>query len=78
MRLRDFQREIIEGAFAPGIRNGLVSVARANGKTRLAANSRQLAVRDKVDDVEREFRNAFNGWSLAEQIVLNRYRVRAM
>ena len=37
VQLRDFQIEIIEGAFAPGIRTGLVSVARANGKTGLAA-----------------------------------------
>lgn len=37
VRLRGFQREIITGAFAPGIRTGLVSVARANGKTGLAA-----------------------------------------
>ncbi|MFS0900290.1 terminase large subunit domain-containing protein [Mycolicibacterium litorale] len=37
VKLRGFQREIIEGAFAPGIRTGLVSVARANGKTGLAA-----------------------------------------
>ncbi|UXA12059.1 terminase large subunit [Mycobacterium sp. SMC-8] len=35
--LRLFQREIIQGAFAPGIRTGLVSIARANGKTMLAA-----------------------------------------
>ncbi len=45
---------------------------------RLAANPRQLGVRDKVDDVEREYRTGFAGWTLAEQIVLNRYRVRAM
>lgn len=37
VRLRGFQTEIITGAFAPGIRTGLVSVARANGKTALAA-----------------------------------------
>lgn len=37
VRLRDFQRDIITEAFAPGIRTGLVSVARANGKTGLAA-----------------------------------------
>jgi phage terminase large subunit-like protein len=36
-RLRDFQRDIIAGAFAPGIRTGLVSMPRANGKTILAA-----------------------------------------
>lgn len=37
VRLRQFQTEIITGAFGPGIRTGLVSVARANGKTGLAA-----------------------------------------
>lgn len=45
---------------------------------RLAANGRQLAVRNKVDDVEREYRSWFTGWTLAELFVLNRYRVRAM
>lgn len=37
VRLRDFQKEIITGAYAPGIRTGLVSLPRANGKTALAA-----------------------------------------
>ena len=37
VRLRDFQTEIITGAYAPGIRTGLVSIPRANGKTALAA-----------------------------------------
>lgn len=35
--LRDFQREIIAGAFGEGIRTALVSMPRANGKTALAA-----------------------------------------
>lgn len=35
--LRDFQKEIIEGAYGQGIRTGLVSMPRANGKTALAA-----------------------------------------
>lgn len=35
--LRDFQKEIIRGAFADGIRTGLVSIPRGNGKTALAA-----------------------------------------
>ncbi|BBX72278.1 terminase large subunit [Mycobacterium shinjukuense] len=35
--LRPFQREIIRGAFAPGIRTALISIPRANGKTMLAA-----------------------------------------
>lgn len=36
-RVHPFQREVILGAFAPGIRTALVSVPRANGKTALAA-----------------------------------------
>lgn len=36
-KLREFQREIVRGAFAPGIRTALVSIPRANGKTMLAA-----------------------------------------
>lgn len=36
-KLRPFQREIIGGAFAPGIRSAVVSIPRANGKTMLAA-----------------------------------------
>ncbi|MGX9295216.1 terminase large subunit domain-containing protein [Tsukamurella paurometabola] len=37
VRLAEFQKEIIRGAFAEGIRQALVSIARANGKTGLAA-----------------------------------------
>lgn len=37
VRLREFQKEIITGAYAPGVRTGLVSLPRANGKTALAA-----------------------------------------
>jgi phage terminase large subunit-like protein len=37
VHLRDFQVEIVRTVFAPGIRTGLVSVPRANGKTALAA-----------------------------------------
>ncbi len=36
-RLRAFQRDLIAGAFGPGIRTALVSIPRANGKTMLAA-----------------------------------------
>ncbi|MEX7470582.1 terminase large subunit [Mycobacterium adipatum] len=35
--LRGFQTEIVETVFAPGVRTGLVSLPRANGKTSLAA-----------------------------------------
>ena len=37
VEVQDFQREIITGAFAPGIRNALCSLPRGNGKTSLAA-----------------------------------------
>ncbi|WP_193045283.1 terminase large subunit domain-containing protein [Mycolicibacterium baixiangningiae] len=37
IHLRDFQVEIVETVFADGIRTGLVSLPRANGKTALAA-----------------------------------------
>ena len=37
VQLREFQRDIVAAVFAPGIRTGLVSLPRANGKTALAA-----------------------------------------
>lgn len=37
VNLRAFQKEIITGAFAPGIRTALISIPRANGKTAIAA-----------------------------------------
>lgn len=37
LRLRDWQREIVRGAFGEGIRTALVSIPRANGKSALAA-----------------------------------------
>jgi phage terminase large subunit-like protein len=36
-KIQGFQREILTGAFAPGVRTALVSIPRANGKTMLAA-----------------------------------------
>lgn len=37
VRLRPFQREIVDGAFKRGVRTALVSMPRGNGKTSLAA-----------------------------------------
>lgn len=37
VRLRPFQKDIVKGALAPAIRQALVSIPRANGKTALAA-----------------------------------------
>ena len=36
-RLRPWQRDLVDGAFAAGVRTALVSLPRANGKTALAA-----------------------------------------
>lgn len=47
--LRDFQREIVAKAYAPGVRTALASLPRANGKTGLAA---ALAVRELFDGPE--------------------------
>ncbi len=44
---------------------------------RLAANTAQLPTSRTTDDRTIDVRGAFSGWTLAEQIVLNRYRVRA-
>ena len=37
-RLRPFQRDIVRGAFALGVRTALVSIPRANGKSALASS----------------------------------------
>src|SRR5690625_133149 len=37
VKLRDFQKEIIQGAFAPGILTALCALPRGNGKTAFAA-----------------------------------------
>lgn len=37
LRLRPWQRDLVEGSFAQGVRTALVSVPRANGKSALAA-----------------------------------------
>ena len=58
--------------------NEEISAVIITAAARLAANGQGLAWRYKVDEVEREFRGGFNGWTLAEQYVLNRYRVRAI
>src|SRR5699024_11404672 len=37
VKLRDFQKELIQGAFGPGIRQAVWSMPRGQGKTALAA-----------------------------------------
>jgi hypothetical protein len=45
---------------------------------RLAANGAQLAVDDTAGPFTHSIRGGFQGWTLAERIVLDRYRVKAM
>lgn len=45
---------------------------------RLASNAQQVSRGRTVGPFMEDFRSYFNGWTLAEQAVLNRYRVRAM
>lgn len=58
--------------------NDEIAAVIATASARLASNSGQALYRSKVGDVEREYRSAFTGWTLAELAVLNRYRKRAM
>jgi len=45
---------------------------------RLAANTAQLPIDETAGPFSKSIRGAFGGWTLAEQLVLNRYRVSAM
>jgi hypothetical protein len=66
------------GFDAYGEPNDEISAVIVTGAARLAANGSGTQYRKKVDDVEIEYRSSFQGWTLAELAVLNRYRVRAM
>lgn len=58
--------------------NAEIAAVITTASARLSANSTGLQ-RRKVDDVEHHYslEGLFGGWTLSEQIVLNRYRVRA-
>lgn len=45
--------------------------------SRLAANPSGISRAETAGEFSRDLRGAFGGWTLAEQFVLNRYRVRA-
>lgn len=63
--------------FADGKPNAEIAAVIATAAARLAANGTGLLAK-RVDDVEYQFSRTGFGWTLTEQIVLNRYRVRAM
>lgn len=45
---------------------------------RFVSNPAQVSRSESAGSFSQDLRGGFNGWSLAEQTVLNRYRVRAM
>ncbi|MCV7191879.1 hypothetical protein [Mycolicibacterium brumae] len=64
------------GFDSDGKPNAEIAAVIVTAANRLAANSTGL-ISKRVDDVEYQFARTGFGWTLAEQIVLNRFRVRA-
>ncbi|BBX11120.1 hypothetical protein MNVM_02010 [Mycobacterium novum] len=63
--------------FSNGEPNDELAAVVTTAAARLAANGAQIAVDETAGVFSRSIRGGFTGWSLAEQFVLNRYRVRA-
>ncbi|EHB54772.1 hypothetical protein MycrhDRAFT_1966 [Mycolicibacterium rhodesiae JS60] len=57
--------------------NDEIAAVITTAAARLAGNARQINWSMTMDTDSSELRSAFTGWTLAEQFVLNRYRVRA-
>lgn len=64
--------------FDDGDPNEEITAVITTAAARLASNGTGTMYRKRVDDVEVEYRSSFQGWTLAELAVLNRYRVTAM
>ena len=60
--------------FTAGEPNSQIAAVITIASARLTANPEQLA----TDTGSESIRNGFNGWTLAERAVLDRYRVKAM
>ncbi|WCS17541.1 hypothetical protein MML61_22520 [Mycobacterium marinum] len=57
--------------------NNEIAAVITTASARLAGNPRQSSLNQVMADFTSDQRSFFNGWTLAEQFVLNRYRVRA-
>ncbi|CCC43397.1 hypothetical protein [Mycobacterium canetti] len=57
--------------------NAEIAAVITTAAARLAGNPRQSSLNQVMADFTSDQRTFFNGWTLAEQYVLNRYRVRA-
>ena len=67
------QRSRVHGATP----NQDIAAVIVTASARLAANTGQLPFDETAGPFSRSLRGALQGWTLAEQIILNRYRVRA-
>jgi len=65
------------GFNADGEPNDEIAAVITTASARLAGNPRQGSLSQEMADFTADHRTFFNGWTLAEQFVLNRYRVRA-
>lgn len=63
--------------FTGAVPNEEIAAVITTAAARLAANGGQIPVDKTAGEYSQSLRGAFGGWTLAEQFVLNRYRVRA-
>lgn len=61
-----------------GVPNEDIKAVIVVASARLSANGSQVSHAMSVGEFSLDIRNGFNGWTLAELSVLNRYRKRAM
>ncbi|WP_234817799.1 hypothetical protein [Mycolicibacterium sphagni] len=64
--------------FTNGVPNPAIRAVILTAAARLLSNSRGLLFDEAEGPSSVSYRSAFSGWTLAEQAVLNRYRVRAL
>ena len=57
--------------------NDEIAAVITTAAARLAANGKQASYSSTAGSFAQDLRTYFTGWTLTEQIVLNRYRVRA-
>ena len=64
--------------FTAGVPNADLSAVILGAAARVWAHPRQLPVDETEGQESVSWRAGFNGWSVAETLVLDRYRVRAL
>jgi hypothetical protein len=58
--------------------NDEIAAVITTASARLASNTAQVSQNQTMGDFGRDVRSSFQGWTVAEQMVLDRYRVKAM